>query len=704
MRLVLSGLNRLEMDTETPAPESCGFRRLNVQFCAVCRTDAKMWKEGHRDLTFPRVPGHEFVGTDRSGRRFAVWPGRSCGGCRYCRTGRENLCDDMKITGFHHDGGFSDTALVPPESLIPVPEGVPSTLACFAEPVGCAIHALEALQLREGERLIVYGGGTVGLIAALVGRWQGAVPLVIERNAEKIHRIGPFLEVTGIECRKDTTDSEFDTAVTACPDPIAFNLAVVKLARGGRLSFFSGLKKNQHLESNLVNLMHYKEISLHGAYGLTRSDMRGALVFIEKNRAAMELLVEKIVRPDKASAVLADVLSGRPMKYILDFTPGYRAAQFPTIMEMENMNTNEQPNQNVPDTSSDPSFKETIDRIRPVNAALEPAAQYKIDNKTKPLGALGKLESVAVRMSLIQDRLDPALHRKALFVFAGDHGIAEEGVSAYPAEVTGQMVTNFLNGGAAINVLCRHHDIDLQVVDMGVNADFDDHPGLVKMKVRKGTRNFAIQDAMTPSETLTAVKNGMRVFSDEHEKSPIHIVGMGEMGIGNTTSASAVICAVTGISAREAAGRGTGVDDKGLEHKIEVIEKVLAFHTLDPSDGLEILQKIGGFEVAGIVGAVLTAASVGTAVVLDGLISTAAGLLAYQIRPDIGGYLFSGHKSVEIAQKAALDHMGLEPLIDFNMRLGEGTGAALAMDVVDAACRIMREMASFDEAGVSNKA
>jgi len=349
------------------------------------------------------------------------------------------------------------------------------------------------------------------------------------------------------------------------------------------------------------------------------------------------------------------------------------------------------------------SLRELIEKINPPEEGLRPAAQAKIDNKTKPLGALGKLEDLALQMSLIQGSLDPVLNGKALFVFAGDHGISEEGVSAYPSEVTGQMVQNFLEGGAAINVICRHHGIDIKIVDMGVNADFEDHPILLKKKVRKGTRNFAVENAMSKAEAAQAVENGMTVFLEAHKRKPIDIVGLGEMGIANTTSATAIICAVTGISPFKATGRGTGVDDKGLEHKAKVIQKVLDFHKPDPADGFDILQRVGGFEIAGIVGAALAAASQGAAVVLDGVISTAAGLIAYLINPDIRGYLIAGHRSVEISQMAALEHMNLEPVIDFGMRLGEGTGAAMTIDVVDAACRIMREMASFEEAEVSQK-
>ena len=348
-------------------------------------------------------------------------------------------------------------------------------------------------------------------------------------------------------------------------------------------------------------------------------------------------------------------------------------------------------------------YGQTISRIKPVGHELLAEAQSKIDNKTKPLGALGTLEKLAVQMSLIQHDLNPQLNGKAMFVFAGDHGITEEGVSAYPSVVTAQMVENFLAGGAAINVLCRHNEIDICIVDMGVIADFNDHPKLLRKKVRNGTRNFAVNEAMTQAEMTEAIQNGMDVFLSGREVNSIDVVGMGEMGIGNTTSASSIISVVTGITPKEATGRGTGIDDQGLEHKAEVIEKALNFHKPDPTNGFDILRKVGGFEIAGIVGAVLAAASNRCAVVLDGVISTAAGLLAYLINQDISGYLISGHKSMEKAQQAALEYMGLEPVIDFNMRLGEGTGAALTIDIVDAACRIMREMASFDEAGVAEK-
>lgn len=342
-----------------------------------------------------------------------------------------------------------------------------------------------------------------------------------------------------------------------------------------------------------------------------------------------------------------------------------------------------------------------MQQITPLSEGTLGPAQTKIDGKTKPLGALGRLEELAVQMSRIQCDLSPTIRRKTVFVFAGDHGITEEGVSAYPSEVTAQMVNNFLNGGAAINVLCRHYQIELKVVDMGVNQPFVPHPNLIDKKVARGTRNFSREPAMSHSQMIQGIENGISTFLNAHEHGPIQIVGMGEMGIGNTTSASAIISAITGISAAETAGRGTGIDDQGLKNKTEVIARALEFHQLSPRDGFGVLQKVGGFEIAGITGAVLAAASKKCAVVLDGVISTAAGLLAYVINPQVKDYLIAGHRSQEIAHRAALAHMGLEPIVDFQMRLGEGTGAAIAIDVVESACKIMCQMASFEEAKVS---
>lgn len=704
MKIILTGLKKLEIQKDEPTLSKIenGSVLTDVLCCAICRTDAKMWEQGHRDLVFPRVLGHEMVVRDRTGQRFVVWPGKSCGICSFCKTGRENLCEDMKITGFHTDGGFASRAVLPKESLIPIPEDLDTHVACFAEPVGCVINAFEKLSFKKSDRMLIFGSGTMGLITALYAKDQGLKPLIIEKNETKIKHVAPFLEATHIACTKETQESEFELVINACADFIAFCQGVAKVGKGGQVSFFSGITKNKHIETNLLNLLHYKENRVSGVYGMTRDHMKKAVAFIQNQKNRLALLIEDKVAPEQAPDLMQNVLSGGHLKYILDFRLSNRQPVSEVRQERLDTHTGigsfKKP---IDDLEPECLCRKVIENIKPLSNSLLANATAKMDEKTKPLGALGRMEDLAVQMSLIQDDLNPKIQHKHLFVFAGDHGITEEGVSAYPSEVTAQMVDNFLNGGAAINVLCRHHDIKMKVVDMGVSRDFNPHPDLIIRKVARGTRNFAIEDAMTRQQMIAALENGMATFLDAWDQHPIDIVGLGEMGIGNTTSASAIISVITGITPFQATGRGTGVDDKGLEHKTEVIEKVLNFHAPDPLNGFEILQKIGGFEIAGIAGAVLAAASRKTAVVLDGVISTAAGLVAHAINPAIRGYLISGHKSVEKAQKAALSHMNLQPLIHFNMRLGEGTGAALAIDMADAACKVMTQMASFDEAKIS---
>lgn len=348
-------------------------------------------------------------------------------------------------------------------------------------------------------------------------------------------------------------------------------------------------------------------------------------------------------------------------------------------------------------------FAKVLNSINPINKNLEAEIQEKIDNKTKPLGSLGVLEDIARKLCLIQKNLNPSVDKKGSMVFAADHGITEEGVSAFPKEVTQQMVFNFLNGGAAINSFCNNSSIDLKIIDMGVDCDFEDLRVSKKYKIAKGTENFAKTLAMTREQAILAIEKGMEAFFDFYEENPIDIVGLGEMGIGNTSSSSAVISAICNIDIASVVGRGTGIDDAGFNHKIEVLQKAMDLHKPDSNDGLDVLSKVGGYELAGMAGAALAAASKGVAIMFDGLISTAAALIAYRICPFIKDYAFSGHKSVEIGQKTALNLLELRPLLDLNMRLGEGTGAAIAMSIVDNAAAFMRNMASFDDAGVSNE-
>ncbi len=696
IQMVLTGLGKLEIQplpVREPGPDEV---LVDVLACAVCRTDAKMWVQGQRDLVFPRVLGHEMVVLARDGQRFLVWPGTSCGTCSYCRSGRENLCDEMKIIGFHRDGGFAHKAVVPLASLIPAPDELDTHVACFAEPVGCVVNAFDQFPVTPGKRILVYGGGTMGLITAIYARHRGLEPFILEKDEVKIQKIAPVLAAEDLACAKETHDSRFDIVINACPDYIAFSQALTKVDKGGHFSFFSGITKNESIETNLLNLIHYKEIAISGAYGMKKSDMERGVPFLISHEKSLARLIEGVVQPEQAPQVLPKVLKGKAFKYILDFT----GKTTKTSARDQALPKKQEALSSFTTISQSRLIMDTIKGIDPAGT-LGPEARAKMDDKSKPLGSLGKLEGLGVQMAVIQNSLKPAIRKKAVLVFAADHGVTEEGVSAFPREVTGQMVDNFLNGGAAINVICRCHGIDMKVVDMGVDKDFSPHPDLIRAKVASGTRNMALEPAMTRDEAVQALENGIRAFAAVSDPEPPQILGLGEMGIGNTTSATAIICAVTGLSPAQATGRGIGLDNKGLSHKAEVVEKILHFHAIDPEEGLDVLMKLGGFELAGIAGAALAAASKGCAVVLDGVISTAAGLLAYMLCPQIRGYLICGHKSVEPAQAAALEYMGLEPVMDLDMRLGEATGAALAIELAQTACRIMSEMASFDEAKIS---
>lgn len=344
-----------------------------------------------------------------------------------------------------------------------------------------------------------------------------------------------------------------------------------------------------------------------------------------------------------------------------------------------------------------------INGITPLEKKLQDDAVRKINYKTKPVGSLGRLEEIAVRLSLIQNNLNPKIDKKIIFVYAADHGITEESVSAFPKEVTAQMVLNFINRGAAINVLSEHNGIDLKVIDIGVDYDFNDVKGLISKKVAKGTKNFAKQQAMTEDEAIKALQTGIDIFEESYKENKFDIIGVGDMGIGNTTSSSAIISAVTGLPAEETTGRGTGIDDKSLKRKIEIIDNSIKFHNLSTkSSGIEILQKVGGLEIGGIAGTILASAYHKIPIVIDGIISTAAALIAYKLNGNVKDYMFASHKSVEKGHIKALNLLGLEPILDLQMRLGEGTGSALAINIIEASAKIMTKMASFEEANVTN--
>jgi len=347
-------------------------------------------------------------------------------------------------------------------------------------------------------------------------------------------------------------------------------------------------------------------------------------------------------------------------------------------------------------------LEEIIANIPPLDESAMRAARARQDTLTKPPGSLGRLEELSIQLAGIKGDPFPSVKRKAIIVMAADHGVALEGVSAYPSDVTAQMVLNFLRGGAAINVLARQAEARVTVVDIGVMADFKSMPGLIQRKVMYGTRNLAQDPAMTREEAEQALQAGVDVFNEEAARG-LDIVATGDMGIGNTTPSSAVVAAMTGLSVAQVVGRGTGIDDRGLERKIRVIEQALAVNQPDQNDALDVLHKVGGLEIAGLAGVMIAAASRRIPVVVDGFISTAAAMIAVGLAPQVRDYLISAHQSVEIGHQAMLKHLNLNPLLDLNLRLGEGTGAVLAFHLIEASARILCEMATFDEAGVSDK-
>jgi nicotinate-nucleotide--dimethylbenzimidazole phosphoribosyltransferase len=341
--------------------------------------------------------------------------------------------------------------------------------------------------------------------------------------------------------------------------------------------------------------------------------------------------------------------------------------------------------------------------IGPLDAGAMAAAAARWDTLTKPRGSLGRLETLARQVAGIVGQVRPRLSERLVFVLAGDHGVTAEGVSAYPSDVTAQMVYNFVHGGAAINVLARHVGARVIVVDMGVNADLPALPGLVSRKIRQGTRNFAQQSAMTPDEALACVEGGIALVEAEVKKGHTWVV-TGDMGIGNTTASSAIIATMTRTPVERVTGRGTGVTGAALARKAVVIKEALDRHQPQGQDALDVLTKVGGFEIGGLAGIILGAAARRCPVVLDGLIATAAALLAVGLAPAAREYLIAGHRSVEPGHTVALQALGLEPVLDLELRLGEGTGAVLALPVLEAACRLLDEMATFEEAGVATDA
>ena len=347
-------------------------------------------------------------------------------------------------------------------------------------------------------------------------------------------------------------------------------------------------------------------------------------------------------------------------------------------------------------------LKSTIEKIKKIDGSLTAKTQKRLDNLTKPQGSLGRLEELAKKVVDITGNEHPSLKNKVIFTMAGDHGVAAEKVSAFPQEVTPQMVYNFINGGAGINVLARHVDARVVVVDMGTVADLKPSPELKIKKINHGTKNMTKGPAMTTEEAIKAIESGIEVFEEEFTKG-VDIAGTGDMGIANTTSSSAITSAITGEAVENITGRGTGIDDKGLSNKVTVIRKALNVNKPKPKDGIDVLSKVGGFEIGGLVGVILGASSKRVPVVIDGFISGAAALIAYQIEPKVKDYMIAAHSSVERGHKAIFNYIGIEPILDLNLRLGEGTGAALAMSIIEAGVKILIQMATFKAAGVSEQ-
>ncbi len=339
--------------------------------------------------------------------------------------------------------------------------------------------------------------------------------------------------------------------------------------------------------------------------------------------------------------------------------------------------------------------------IEPVSVEMQEALQQKIDTKTKPLGALGRLEKLALQVGNIQQKLNPVLNQPTIVVFAGDHGIVADGVSAYPQEVTFQMVMNFIAGGAAINIFGRQHGMHIKVVDAGVNFDFSEQTGLINAKIAKGTKNYLKEPAMTEQQCRDAMSKGAEIVQTIHQEGS-NVIGFGEMGIGNTSSASILMSLFCQLPLEECVGRGAGVDDAGLEKKKTLLQQAIANNPVDGSP-LSILSTFGGFEIAMMCGAYLQAASLKMIILVDGFIATSALLAASRFSPDVLGYCVFSHVSDESGHQRLLEHLEAKPLLDLQMRLGEGTGTAMAYPILQAAVNFLAEMASFESAGVSNK-
>lgn len=341
-----------------------------------------------------------------------------------------------------------------------------------------------------------------------------------------------------------------------------------------------------------------------------------------------------------------------------------------------------------------------LSSIKPLDQVALATAQKRLDNLAIPRGSLGRLMALGRQYAGIRRDPLPKVRAKRIFTFAADHGVVEEGVSNFPKQVTREMVFNFMRGGAGINVLASHAGTEVTIVDIGVDFDFPSIHGLLNRKIRRGTGNISRERAMTREEALKAIEVGFELAC-EAASAGVDIIGTGDMGIGNTTPSSAIIAVFSGLPVAQVTGRGTGISDEALQKKIHTIEQAIALHCPDPTDPIDVLAKIGGLEIAGICGLIIGAAWKNRAVVIDGFISSAAAVVACELNPLIRHYLFASHRSVEQGHRVMLERMELVPLLDLEMRLGEGTGAALGIWLVEAGVKVLTEMLTFDEAGVT---
>ena len=347
-------------------------------------------------------------------------------------------------------------------------------------------------------------------------------------------------------------------------------------------------------------------------------------------------------------------------------------------------------------------LQKALDRITPPSVEWREKAYERLRQQARPAGSLGVLEDVGARLAGIAQTLDVRLTRKVIVTCAGDHGVCAEGVSLFPSEVTPQMVYNFVKGGASINVLARHAGAVVKVADLGVNWDFEPDLPIFHKKISKGTDNLARGPAMTRAAAIQSIEAGIEIVEEILADGPVDLLGTGDMGIGNTTPSTAIIAAFSGLPVDQLTGRGTGIDDEGLQRKIAVIEKGLAINQPDPRDALDVLAKVGGFEIGGLAGLVIGAAANGIPVVCDGFIATAGALVACELAPIARDYLFTSHYSVEVGHRYMLKRLDRTPLLDLKFRLGEGTGAAAAMELIDMATRVLADIKTFEEVAIQD--